>query len=95
MTSQLLFQNFEFVAGTTSVGLGLIALRGKLEGIACPLNRVLGLAAKAMPQLLPCLVHTACHVAQTYALGHIPFCSLALESLRWVLPALHVIAAAI
>jgi hypothetical protein len=95
MTSQPLFQNLEFVAGTTSVGLGLVALLGKPEGIACPLSWVLGLAAKAVPQLLPCLVHTACHEVQAYALGHIPFCSLALESLRWVLPALHVIAAAI
>ena len=95
MTSQLLFHNFEFVARTTSVPLGLVLLSGKLEGIACPLTWVLGLAAKAIPRLLPCLVHTACHVVQIYALGHIPFCSLALDGLRCVLPAWHVIAAVI
>jgi hypothetical protein len=94
MTSQLLAQISEFIAGTTSLALGLVVLSGKLEGIACPLMWVFGLATKAMPQLLPSLVHVAGHVVQTYALGHIPFYSWALESLRCVLPALYVIVAA-
>jgi hypothetical protein len=96
MTSQhLCFQNLRSVLGSAPAGLGLVVLLGKLEGVACLFTWVFGLAAKTLPAWFPCLFHAACHVVQVYALGHIPYCSLALESFRCVVPALHVIAAAV